>query len=76
MDAFVEGIVRSIPEAYENLQSGFIVAAREKNINLCPFAYLLNPTEERELYTDDGNTDKDMLLLKNTKDNDERKRNQ
>jgi neutral ceramidase len=30
MDAFVEGIVTWIPEAYKNLQSGVIGAAREK----------------------------------------------
>jgi neutral ceramidase len=38
------------------------------NIYRSPFVYLLNPTEqeERELYTDDGNTDKAMLLLKKT----------
>ena len=68
MDAFVEAIVWSILDAYKNLQLGFIGAVGEKlrnaNINRSPFAYLLNPTEERELYTDDGNTGKDMLLLK------------
>ena len=66
----MEGIVWSILDAYKNLQLGFIGAVGEKlrnaNINRSPFAYLLNPTEERELYTDDGNTDKDILLLKKT----------
>ena len=47
MDAFVEGIVQSVPEAsFTNLQLGLIGATREKlwnaNINRSPFAYLLN----------------------------------
>jgi hypothetical protein len=76
MDAFVEGIAQSITKAYQHLQLGSIQAARGKlwnaNINRSPSAYLLNPTEERELYTGDGNTDKDMLLLKMTKYSDEK----
>ena len=70
MDAFAEEIAQSITKAYQHLQLGSIRAARGKlwnaNINRSPSAYLLNLTGERELYTDDGTTGKDMLLLKKT----------
>jgi hypothetical protein len=33
----------------------------------------VNPTEERELNTDDGNTDKDILVLQKTNCSDKKK---
>jgi neutral ceramidase len=34
------------------------------NINRSPTSYLLNPENERGQYADEGDTDKNMLLLK------------
>jgi len=56
--------------AYQNMEDGNIKInvgkLNDANINRSPTSYLLNPEEERLLYSDDGDTDKDMVLLKFT----------
>eukprot|EP01034_Spumella_vulgaris_P022327 gene22328-28447_t len=68
-DAWVEGIANAIINAHENLQDGRVSIAQgnlyESNINRSPTSYLLNPESERASYPD-GDTDKNMLLLKLT----------
>mmetsp|Transcript_3603 Transcript_3603/g.7287 ORF Transcript_3603/g.7287 Transcript_3603/m.7287 type:complete len:703 (+) Transcript_3603:1028-3136(+) len=69
MDAFVEGISQAIVEAHNNVEEGSISYTTgnkllESNINRSPSSYLLNPEEERAMYEDVGDTDKNMLLLK------------
>eukprot|EP00897_Mesotaenium_endlicherianum_P004587 jgi/Mesen1/4156/ME000219S03285 len=58
-DAMVDGIVRSVVLAHENLREGRLVDA---NANRSPSAYLNNPAEERARYPYD--TDKHMTLIK------------
>lgn len=57
-----------LTRAYDNLQPGSITAASgllfDSNINRSPSSYLLNPQSERDEYADEGDTDKNMLLLK------------
>ena len=36
----------------------------DANINRSPSSYLLNPQSERDEYADEGDTDKNMLMLK------------
>jgi len=71
-DALVEGIAHSLLRAHEKLRPGSLSVASghllEANINRSPTSYLLNPQEERDLYADQGDTDKNMLLLKLTQD--------
>jgi neutral ceramidase len=66
-DTYVESIAQSILRAYQNLQPGSIELQKDKlngaNINRSPTSYLLNPQSERDLYQDDGDTDKTMLQL-------------
>jgi neutral ceramidase len=66
-DTFVDGIVESIVLAYGNAKEGKILVNQgtlaDSNINRSPTSYLLNPEEERAQYPD-GDTDKNMLLLK------------
>ena len=69
MDAFVEGISQAIVKAHNNLEEGSISYTTgnklmDSNINRSPSSYLLNPEDERALYEDLGDTDKNMLLLK------------
>ncbi|GMH86661.1 hypothetical protein TrST_g13926 [Triparma strigata] len=72
MDAFVEGISTAILEAHNNVQDGVEIAYAtgnkllDSNINRSPSSYLLNPEEERAQYADEGDTDKNMLMLKFT----------
>ncbi|XP_076318087.1 neutral ceramidase isoform X1 [Tachypleus tridentatus] len=67
-DAQVEGIVKSIERAHENVQDGHIYWNQGElynaSINRSPNAYENNPHEEREKYS--YNVDKDMFLLKLT----------
>jgi neutral ceramidase len=65
-DALVEGIANSIAMAHNSLRDGGdIYLSRSKlldaNINRSPTSYLLNPQAERDLYEEDGDTDKDMV---------------
>ena len=68
MDAFVEGISQSIFRAYSNMQHTSILYNNgllfNANINRSPTSYLNNPKEERDRYENEGDTDKNMLLLK------------
>jgi neutral ceramidase len=72
-DAWVTGISEAVLMAHRNLKSGSIYVNEGKlydaNINRSPTSYLLNPEEERNQYSD-GDTDKNMMLLKfvNAKD--------
>jgi neutral ceramidase len=65
-DALVNGITESIIMAYKNAKPGKIFLSQgdlyESNINRSPTSYLLNPEDERVKYN--GDTDKNMLLLK------------
>jgi len=69
MDAFVTGISNAIVEAHNNMQENVDITYStgnqlfESNINRSPTSYLLNPADERSQYPD-GDTDKNMLLLK------------
>ena len=67
-DSWVSGITNSIVMAYKNQRAAkiFVNQGRlfDSNINRSPTSYLLNPEDERAQYTDDGDTDKNMLLLK------------
>jgi len=66
-DAFANGIAQSIIKAVGNMAPGSVFLGQGKvtnaNINRSPTAYLYNSQAERDLYPD-GNTDKDMTLLK------------
>jgi neutral ceramidase len=66
-DAFVNGITESIIMAYKNAKPGKLFLSQgdlyESNINRSPTSYLLNPEDERAQYPE-GDTDKNMLLLK------------
>ena len=66
-DAWVEGIFSAIVLAHDNMQDANIQLASgqllDSNINRSPSSYLLNPQEERDLYPE-GDTDKNMLLLR------------
>lgn len=68
-DTLVNGIVESIYMAYQNMEEAKIKSnvgkLQDANINRSPTSYLLNPEDERLLYSD-GDTDKDMFLLKFT----------
>lgn len=61
----VDGIVRAIVQAHNNLERGTLTTnvgeLLDANINRSPKAYLLNPEEERAHYNHD--VDKDMTLL-------------
>ncbi|XP_044516269.1 neutral ceramidase [Gracilinanus agilis] len=62
----VEGIMKSIDQAHQNMKPGKIFINRGNvegaQINRSPYSYLQNPQSERDRYS--GNTDKEMLLLK------------
>ena len=66
-NAFATGIAQSIIKAVGNMAPGRVFLGQGKvdnaNINRSPTAYTFNPLSERKLYPD-GNTDKDMTLLK------------
>lgn len=67
-NAWVDGISEAIIQAHENLQDGKLYIANgllfDSNINRSPSSYLLNPQEEQDRYAEQGDTDKNMLLLK------------
>lgn len=69
-DGMVEGVAQSLYQAYQNLEKGYITYASgmlwNANINRSPTSYLLNPENERSQYEDEGDTDKQMFLLKFT----------
>ncbi|RMC11800.1 hypothetical protein DUI87_11926 [Hirundo rustica rustica] len=66
LSSIVNGIVKSIDIAHENMKRGRIFINRgmveNSQINRSPFSYLENPESERKRYS--SNTDKEMVLLK------------
>lgn len=70
LDTLVEGISKSILRAYQNLQPGTIHSSQGllfgANRNRSPTSYMLNPSSERYIYKKEGDTDKNMVLLKFT----------
>ncbi|KAF2175716.1 Neutral/alkaline nonlysosomal ceramidase [Zopfia rhizophila CBS 207.26] len=70
--AIVDGALLSIKRAHEGLALGTVSSGTAKisdaNINRSLYAYLANPKEERDRYTDD--VDKTMTLLKFTRASD------
>uniref|UniRef100_A0A8C4W6C3 Neutral ceramidase n=1 Tax=Gopherus evgoodei TaxID=1825980 RepID=A0A8C4W6C3_9SAUR len=66
LNALVNGIVKSIDIAHENMKEGrlFINKGLVENsqINRSPYSYLQNPESERNRYS--SNTDKEMVVLK------------
>ncbi|GFX42469.1 neutral ceramidase [Trichonephila clavipes] len=67
-DSIIEGIVKSVKMAHQNMQPGYIFWNEgdlyNASINRSPTSYLNNPPEERENYK--TNVDTNMLLLKFT----------
>ncbi|TRZ18186.1 hypothetical protein HGM15179_008939 [Zosterops borbonicus] len=66
LSSIVNGIVKSIDIAHENMKKGRLFINRgtveNSQINRSPFSYLANPESERNRYS--SNTDKEMVLLK------------
>ncbi|KAM6105784.1 LOW QUALITY PROTEIN: neutral ceramidase [Pterocles gutturalis] len=66
LNAIVNGIVKSIDIAHQNMKRGRIFVNRgtveNSQINRSPFSYLENPASERSRYS--SNTDKEMVMLK------------
>ncbi|NXQ12056.1 ASAH2 ceramidase, partial [Peucedramus taeniatus] len=66
LKSIVDGIVKSIDIAHENMKRGRLFINRgtveNSQINRSPFSYLANPESERSRYS--SNTDKEMVLLK------------
>ncbi|NXD25071.1 ASAH2 ceramidase, partial [Spelaeornis formosus] len=66
LNSIVNGIVKSIDIAHENMKRGRLFINRgtveNSQINRSPFSYLKNPESERNRYS--SNTDKEMLVLK------------
>ncbi|XP_030097089.2 putative neutral ceramidase C isoform X1 [Serinus canaria] len=66
LSSIVNGIVKSIDIAHENMKRGRLFINRgtveNSQINRSPFSYLANPASERKRYS--SNTDKEMVLLK------------
>ena len=72
-DAWVNGITESILMAYNNIETDVSINFSQgnlfdSNINRSPTSYLLNPEAERAEYEDIGDTDKNMVMIKFTKD--------
>ena len=69
LDAFVTGIVEATAMAHERARPARITLAVGKvpegaNINRSPTSYLLNPSAERARYADQGDTDRNMTLVR------------
>ena len=66
--AYSSGIAKAIIDAYNKMKPGRVFLGISKlfdaNINRSPSSYLYNPEEERKMYADEGDTDKNMTLLK------------
>uniref|UniRef100_A0A8C5TZB4 Neutral ceramidase n=1 Tax=Malurus cyaneus samueli TaxID=2593467 RepID=A0A8C5TZB4_9PASS len=66
LNSIVNGIVKSIDIAHENMKRGRLLVNRgtveNSQINRSPFSYLENPAAERDRYS--SNTDKEMVVLK------------
>ena len=70
MDTFVESVAQSLAKAQRNLRPATISLAQDllwkANINRSPTSYMLNPEHERSFHRAQGDTDKNMVLLKFT----------
>ncbi|XP_068807162.1 putative neutral ceramidase C isoform X1 [Struthio camelus] len=66
LQAIVNGIVKSIDIAHQNMKKGRLFINRgtveNSQINRSPYSYLQNPASERSRYS--SNTDKEMVMLK------------
>ncbi|NXY87709.1 ASAH2 ceramidase, partial [Alcedo cyanopectus] len=66
LNAIVNGIIKSIDIAHQNMKKGNLFMNRgtveNSQINRSPFSYLENPAAERSRYSSD--TDKEMVMLK------------
>ncbi|NXM73050.1 ASAH2 ceramidase, partial [Serilophus lunatus] len=66
LNSIVNGILKSIDIAHENMKRGRLFINRgtveNSQINRSPFSYLENPASERNRYS--SNTDKEMVMLK------------
>ncbi|NXA04299.1 ASAH2 ceramidase, partial [Sapayoa aenigma] len=66
LNSIVNGILKSIDIAHENMKRGRLFINRgtveNSQINRSPFSYLENPASERSRYS--SNTDKEMVMLK------------
>uniref|UniRef100_A0A8C3LWY5 Neutral ceramidase n=1 Tax=Chrysolophus pictus TaxID=9089 RepID=A0A8C3LWY5_CHRPC len=71
LDAIVNGIVKSIDIAHQNMKRGRLFLNRgvveNSQINRSPYSYLQNPASERSRYS--TNTDKEMVMLKMVDEN-------
>uniref|UniRef100_A0A663DWI7 Neutral ceramidase n=1 Tax=Aquila chrysaetos chrysaetos TaxID=223781 RepID=A0A663DWI7_AQUCH len=71
LNAIVNGIVKSIDIAHQNMKRGRLFINRgtveNSQINRSPFSYLENPASERSRYS--SNTDKEMVMLKMVDEN-------
>ncbi|XP_026526474.1 neutral ceramidase [Notechis scutatus] len=71
LNAIVNGIVKSIDMAHQNMVQGHIFIGtglvENSQINRSPLSYLQNPVSERRRYS--SNVDKEMTLLKMVADN-------
>ncbi|KAM6443048.1 putative neutral ceramidase C [Liasis olivaceus] len=71
LTAIINGILKSIEMAHQNMVKGHIFIntglAENCQINRSPFSYLQNPDSERRRYS--SNTDKEMMVLKMVADN-------
>ena len=67
VEILVEGIAQALYKAHRRLVPGSLYLAEgdlfDSNINRSPTSYLLNPQEERDEYSDHGDTDKRMIQL-------------
>ncbi|KAM9232993.1 putative neutral ceramidase C [Leptosomus discolor] len=71
LNAIVNGIIRSIDIAHQNMKRGRLLINRgtveNSQINRSPFSYLENPESERSRYS--SNVDKEMVVLKMVDEN-------
>ncbi|XP_032094322.1 putative neutral ceramidase C, partial [Thamnophis elegans] len=71
LNAIVNGIVKSIDMAHQNMVPGHVFIGRglveDSQINRSPLSYLENPASERRRYS--SNVDKELTLLKMVADN-------
>ena len=67
-DAWVDGISNAVAMAHQDRKEADLSIVQDllfdSNINRSPSSYLLNPADERAQYSNEGDTDKNMLLLK------------
>jgi len=68
LDSMVTGVTAAILAAHRSAKPGHIRMSNgllfDSNINRSPTSYLLNPQAEQDEYKEEGDTDKNMLLLR------------